>query len=83
MYHGSQDWLRRISEKRGIGLDLFDATDLDDWRASVQPGKTSSVVWIETPVNPTWDVIDIAAAARKSPTTPAPYSPSTPRCPRR
>ncbi|TNF91153.1 MAG: PLP-dependent transferase, partial [Gammaproteobacteria bacterium] len=31
-------------------------------RQAVQPGKTS-VVWIETPVNPTWDVIDIAAAA--------------------
>ena len=26
------------------------------------PGKTD-LVWIETPLNPTWDVIDIAAAA--------------------
>ena len=62
MYHGSQDWLRRISEKRSIGLTLFDATDIDDLKRAVQPGKTS-VVWIETPVNPTWDVIDIAQAA--------------------
>ena len=62
MYHGSQDWLRRISEKRSIGLSLFDATDIDDLKRVVQPGKTS-VVWIETPVNPTWDVIDIAHAA--------------------
>ena len=63
MSHGSQDWLRRISEKRAIGLTLFDAGSIDDLRASVQPGKTS-VVWIETPVNPTWDVIDIALAAQ-------------------
>ncbi len=62
MYHGSQDWLRRISEKRSIGLTLFDATDMDDLKRAVQPGKTS-VVWIETPINPTWDVIDIAQAA--------------------
>jgi cystathionine gamma-synthase len=62
MNHGSQDWLRRISAKRSIGLSLFDATDIDDLKRSIQPGKTS-VVWIETPVNPTWDVIDIALAA--------------------
>jgi cystathionine gamma-synthase len=63
MYHGSQDWLRRISEKRGIGLTLFDAADSDDLERALQPGKTA-VVWIETPVNPTWDVIDIALAAQ-------------------
>ncbi len=62
MYHGSQDWLRRISERRSIGLSLFEASDLDALREAVQPGKTS-IVWIETPVNPTWDVIDISAAA--------------------
>jgi len=62
MYHGSQDWLRRISEKRSIGLSLFDASDLNALQQAVQPGKTS-IVWIESPVNPTWDVIDIAAAA--------------------
>ena len=62
MYHGSLDWLRRISAKRSIGLSLFDANDIDDLKRAIQPGKTS-VVWIETPVNPTWDVIDIALAA--------------------
>jgi cystathionine gamma-synthase len=31
-------------------------------RRALQPGKTS-VVWIETPINPTWEVIDIALAA--------------------
>ena len=62
MYHGTQDWLRRISAKRGIGLTLFDGTDLDDLKRAVKPGVTS-IVWIESPVNPTWDVIDIAASA--------------------
>ena len=26
MYHGAQDWLRRIASKRNIGLSFFDAT---------------------------------------------------------
>ena len=62
MYHGAQDWLRRISEKRAIGLSFFDAGDIEKLRQALKPGKTS-VVWVETPVNPTWDIIDIAAAA--------------------
>jgi len=62
MYHGAQDLLRRISAKRNIGLSLFDATDLDDLERAVRPGSTS-IVWIESPVNPTWDVIDIEASA--------------------
>lgn len=63
MYHGAQDWLRRISAKRNIGLSFFDGTDLDDLKRAVKPGSTS-IVWIESPVNPTWEVIDIAASAK-------------------
>lgn len=62
MYHGGQDWLRHISKKRGIGLDFFEAGKPGSLEAVLRPGETA-VVWIETPVNPTWDVIDIAAAA--------------------
>lgn len=62
MYHGAQDWLRRIAEKRNIGLTFFDATDPNALRQAIKPGKTA-ILWVETPVNPTWDVIDIADAA--------------------
>lgn len=62
MYHGSQDWLRRISAKRGIGLSLFDAGDAQGLQNAVKPGETA-VVWIESSVNPTWEVIDIRQAA--------------------
>jgi len=63
MYHGVQGWLNRISDKRNIGLTYYDATNLDNLKQSIQPGKTA-IVWIETPTNPTWDVIDIAATAK-------------------
>lgn len=65
MYHGAQDWLRRLSETRGIGLTLFEATDPDALRQAFEPGRTA-LVWIESPVNPTWDIIDIAEAATRA-----------------
>lgn len=61
MYHGAQDWLFRISERRGVGLTLFDARE-DGTLERAMTDRTA-LVWIESPVNPTWDVIDIAAAA--------------------
>ena len=62
MYHGAQDWLHRIESRRGIDLTLFDATDPDALGQALRDGATS-IVWIETPVNPTWDIIDIRVAA--------------------
>jgi len=62
MYYAAQDWFRRLSKKRGIGLSLFDATDPNGLTDAIRPGETA-MVWIETPLNPTWDVIDIEAAA--------------------
>lgn len=63
MYHGTADWLRRLEEIRGIGVTFFDQTEPGALESAIKPGKTA-IVWIESPVNPTWDVIDIAEAAR-------------------
>ncbi len=62
MYHGVKSWLLRQREMRGIGIDFFDASDPAALASSIQPGKTK-LVWVETPVNPTWHVIDLKAAA--------------------
>ena len=63
MYHGAQEWLRRLQTRRGIGLTLFDPADPAGLQTAVSPGETE-MVWIETPINPTWELVDIAAAAR-------------------
>ena len=63
MYHGGLSWLRRKAERHGIELSLFDPADQSTLAPLVRPGKTK-IVWIETPCNPTWDVIDIEAAAK-------------------
>jgi len=62
MYWGLRNWLIKFCGHWGLGLDLFDAADPDALANIVKTGKTK-LVWIETPCNPTWDVIDIAAAA--------------------
>ena len=62
MYWGLRNWLVTFCETWGLGLDLFDASDPDALAKAVRKGNTK-LVWIETPTNPTWDIIDIAAAA--------------------
>jgi cystathionine gamma-synthase len=61
MYHGGLTWLRRLAERRGIALTLFDPASPEALAEAVRPG--TRLLWIEVPTNPTWDVIDIAAAA--------------------
>ena len=61
MYWGLRNWMIDFSARWGLELDLFDVADPDDLARVVKAGKTS-LVWIETPCNPTWDVIDIETA---------------------
>ncbi|HEX2726861.1 MAG TPA: O-succinylhomoserine sulfhydrylase, partial [Beijerinckiaceae bacterium] len=46
----------------GVPSTLVDGTDLDAWRAAVRP--ETKVFFLESPANPTLEVIDIAAVAR-------------------
>lgn len=62
MYYGTRDWLLRLESLGRIRLTLFDSKDPASLGKALRPGETD-LVWIETPLNPTWDVIDIAAAA--------------------
>ena len=62
MYWGLRKWLVAFCEQWGLELDLFDPSDPDALVRAVEPGRTR-LVWMESPCNPTWDVIDIAAAA--------------------
>ena len=62
MYYGTRDWMKRLEGLGRITLTLFDPRKDGALEAALQKGKTD-LVWIETPLNPTWDVIDIEAAA--------------------
>ncbi|MGK4422593.1 aminotransferase class I/II-fold pyridoxal phosphate-dependent enzyme, partial [Klebsiella pneumoniae] len=46
----------------GVKSTLVDGTDLQQWEAALTP-KTRAV-FLETPANPTLELVDIAAVAR-------------------
>ena len=62
MYWGLRNWLLDFCDQWGVELHLFESTDEAALASAASNGNTK-LVWIETPCNPTWDVIDIAAAA--------------------
>jgi len=45
----------------GISSTLIDGTDIEAWKAAVQPN--TKVFFFETPANPTLDLVDIAAVS--------------------
>ena len=63
MYFGLRNWLVNVGRHWGLDVDFVPPGDIAALSQAVRPGKTK-LVWIETPCNPTWDVTDIAEAAR-------------------
>jgi len=62
MYWGLRKWLRETGPRLGLDVAFVDMTDLAALEAAVA-GIPPSLVWVETPANPTWAVTDLAAAA--------------------
>ncbi len=63
VYYGTRDWLKRQEMKGRLTVSMFKAGEKGGLQRAIAAGKTD-LVWVETPSNPTWDVIDIAEAAR-------------------
>lgn len=62
MYHGAQDLIRSTAAAHNAEVSFFDTSDPRGLHAGLR--KNTAMVWIESPVNPTWDIIDIADAAQ-------------------
>ncbi len=62
IYWGLRSWLTGFAKQWHVEVSWFDAAKPDSLAAAIRPGVTR-LVWIETPANPTWDTVDIAAAA--------------------
>jgi cystathionine gamma-synthase len=64
MYWALRDWLLDLGAHWGFEVDFFDASEgVEGLEAALRPGETK-LVWLEVPANPTWEVVDIAAAAK-------------------
>jgi O-succinylhomoserine sulfhydrylase len=53
--------IEELLPRFGISATLVDGTDLAQWRAAVKP--STRCVFLETPANPTLEIVDIAAVA--------------------
>lgn len=62
MYWGLRAWLQSAGVRWGLDVTEVDVTRPKEIAAAVRPGRTR-LVWVETPANPTWDVVDLAAVA--------------------
>jgi O-succinylhomoserine sulfhydrylase len=59
---GSCRWvIETLAPKYGIDATLVDGTDIKNWEKAVQPN--TKLFFLESPTNPTLEVIDIAAVA--------------------
>ncbi len=60
---GSCRWIvETLMPKYGIETTLVDGTDLNAWEQAIRP--TTRLFFLESPTNPTLEVVDIAAVAR-------------------
>jgi len=62
MYWGLRNWLESFTAQWGLDLDLIDVDGLGSLKTALRPGETK-LVWLESPSNPLWQVIDLEAAA--------------------
>ena len=67
IYWGFREWLEDFCPRFGLDLRLIDMTDAAQLDAALEGG--AALVWTETPSNPLWEVIDIAAVAEKAAAT--------------
>ena len=53
--------VEKLAPQFGIESTLIDGTDLDAWESAIQPN--TKVLFLESPTNPTLELVDIAAVA--------------------
>ena len=53
--------LDEVMPRFGVAVTLIDGTDLDAWEKALAPG--AEVVFLETPANPTLEVVDLRAVS--------------------
>src|SRR5437773_10194551 len=59
LYWGVRRWLAEFGITWGLDVQFVDTSDVDAVRRAIRPGRTR-LLWLETPANPTWDVVDLA-----------------------
>ena len=61
MYYGAKLLMQRAAAKKRITLNLVPPGDLHALTAAARPD--TNLIWIESPANPSWAIVDIAKTA--------------------
>jgi cystathionine gamma-synthase len=62
LYWGIRRWLAEFGIAWGLDVEFVDTSDVAAVRRAMRPGRTR-LLWLETPANPTWDIVDLTAVA--------------------
>jgi len=60
LFWGIRKWLAEFAVTWGLDVEFVDTSVISAVQAAIRPGRTR-LLWLETPTNPTWDVVDLAA----------------------
>lgn len=63
MYWGLRNWMVDFCAQWGVAVAFYAGDDLASLEREARAAPTQ-MIWLETPSNPNWDIIDIAAACR-------------------
>ena len=63
LYGGTYRLIDKVLAPWGLRYDMVDQTDLDALERAV--GSQTRLIWVESPTNPSLDVIDIAAVVAR------------------
>ena len=64
LYGGTYRLVDKVLSRWGLEYTMVDQSDLDAVAAAVRPD--TKLVWVETPTNPTLNVVDIAAVVART-----------------
>jgi cystathionine gamma-synthase len=62
VYSGLREWLQSQGARWGLQVSTLSEYTADTVKAAIRPGQTK-IVWLETPSNPTWSIVDISVIA--------------------
>ncbi len=65
IYWALRSFMGRFAERWGLSLDLVDLSEPTALGRVLRPGQTK-LLWLETPANPLWEVLDIAALSAEA-----------------
>lgn len=65
LFRGSLKWIQLNLIPWGVEVDFVANDDINDLSGALRPGRTK-MVYLETPSNPTFEIVDLAAAIKVS-----------------